>query len=90
MKTVSNTFYIYRNADGEIYTVSYDEFQFNRFFRELSYKIAFDDCSGDTVIAIYVEGKRIEYKGWQPGMLYEYVDTNGKTVWSASFPEWDH
>ena len=93
MKTISNTFYTYRHADGEIFAVNHvglDENQLSTFFRDLSYRIAFDDCSGETVLDIYVEGEKIEYKGWQPGMLYEYVDTKGKTVWSASFPHWDH
>lgn len=93
MKTISNTFYTYRDADGNIYAVTHtglDEHQLGAFFRELSQRIAFDDCSGETVLDIYVDGERIEYAGWKPGMRYEYVDTNGKVVWSADFPHWDH
>lgn len=52
---------------------------------------AFSDCGGYDVIEIVVDGRHVEYVGWQPGMLYEYRDCEtGEIVWSESFPEWDH
>lgn len=92
MKTISNTFYTYRDADGNVFTVAYigiDEHRLSTFFRDLSYKIAFADCSNETVMDIYAVGEKVEYKGWQPDMLFEYT-INGKTVWSANFPHWNH
>ena len=52
---------------------------------------AFNDCGGYDVLEVVVDGRRVEYVGWQPGMLYEFADCEtGEIVWSASFPEWDH
>lgn len=52
---------------------------------------AFSDCGGYDVLEVVVDGRRVEYVGWQPGMLYEFADCEtGEIVWSASFPEWDH
>ena len=43
------------------------------------------------VEAIYVEGRRVKYMGWQPDMLYEFYDAEtGEVVWSHKFPNWDH
>lgn len=52
---------------------------------------AFSDCGGYDVIEVVVDGRRVEYVGWQPGMLYEFRDiSTGEIVWSCHFPEWDH
>jgi len=52
---------------------------------------AFNDCGGYDVVEVVVDGRRVEYVGWQPGMLFEFVDCEtDEIVWSASFPEWDH
>ena len=53
---------------------------------------AFNDLDDTYYIdSIWCDGKKLEYVGWQPGMLFEFreVDT-GKIVYSAEFPEWDH
>lgn len=53
--------------------------------------IAFSDCGGYDVIEVVVDGRRVEYVGWQPGMLYEFADCEtGEIIWSVHFPEWDH
>jgi hypothetical protein len=35
-------------------------------------------------------GEAIFYRGWQPGMLFEFYDCNGTIVYSAEFPHWEH
>lgn len=62
----------------------------DHWFVELSRILAFDDCSEERVVYIMHQGKELHYTGWQPGMLYEFADKKGNTIWSASFPEWDH
>ncbi len=52
---------------------------------------AFSDCGGYDVVEVVVDGRRVEYVGWQPGMLYEFADCEtGEIVWSMHFPEWNH
>ena len=58
--------------------------------RKVCQIIAFSDCTDERVTKIIYKGREIEYVGWQPGMKYEFADSNGVVVWSASFPEWDH
>lgn len=52
---------------------------------------AWSDCD-DTyrIDEIMCDGVEFYYRGWQPGMLFEFVSENGGIVYSASFPEWDH
>lgn len=57
---------------------------------EVSKIICFGDCSDERVTKIVAAGKELHYCGWQPGMLYEYVNDEGQTVWSARFENWDH
>ena len=61
-----------------------------KFFREVSYKICFSDCEPREVVEIVWHGKKVFYRGWKPGMLYQYEDENGELVWEGCFPEWDH
>ena len=52
---------------------------------------AWSDCD-DTyrIDEIRCDGKKILYVGWQPGMLFEFVNENKEIVYSAEFPQWDH
>ncbi len=52
---------------------------------------AWDDCD-DTyrIEEIMCDGEPLFYKGWQPGMLFEFYDLNGTIVYSAEFMCWDH
>ena len=52
---------------------------------------AWSDCD-DTyrVEEIMCDGEELYYRGWQPGMLFEFVSENGGIVYSAEFPQWDH
>ena len=77
----------YENATTKIMPLSEDK---DIFFYEVSKILAFDDCSNETVKAIYFNNHPIHYVGWQPNMKYEYKDLNGNTVWVGEFPQWDH
>ena len=52
---------------------------------------AWSDCD-DTyeIVEIMCDGRKLEYVGWQPGMLFEFVNEDGDVVYSASFECWDH
>ena len=52
---------------------------------------AWSDCD-DTyrIEEIMCDGEELHYRGWQPGMLFEFVSENGGVVYSAEFPQWDH
>jgi hypothetical protein len=52
---------------------------------------AWADCD-DTyrIDEIMCDGVELYYRGWQPGMLFEFVSENGGIVYSAEFPQWDH
>ena len=84
------SWYVYTDEDGEFHDVVYGYDNVNAFFTDVSYRIAFDDCSGETVHKIYYKGKEVEYVGWQLGMKYEYKDLDGNTVWVGVFEHWDH
>lgn len=52
----------------------------------------FDDIDDTySITEIVCGGRRLEYVGWQPGMLFEfrYVDTK-EIIYSAEFPNWEH
>ena len=52
---------------------------------------AWSDCD-DTyrIDEIKCDGVELYYRGWQPGMLFEFVSENGGIVYSAEFPQWNH
>lgn len=84
------SFYIYNDNEGIAHIVTYDKIDMDKFFCEISKRIAFDDCTNEEVVAIYWKGKEVEYAGWQPMMVYEYKRPDGVTVWLGEFPEWNH
>lgn len=52
---------------------------------------AFDDCVCVKVHSIKSNGSYCRYTGWQPGMVFTFVNTRtGDVVWQGEFPEWDH
>lgn len=75
----------YRISDKEL-----DELNEDAFFSRVSKIIAFDDYTNVDVIQIVYKGRHYHYAGWQPGMLFEYYDADGNTVWVGEFPRWDH
>ena len=84
------SWYVYTDADGEFHDVVYGYNDTEQFFCDVSRRICFDDCSGETVLKIFWQGKEVCYAGWQPGMKYEYKDSDGNTVWVGYFESWDH
>lgn len=85
------SWYIYTDDEGNTRACTFGgDVEANQFFTDVSYRIAFDDCSGETVHKIYYKGKEVEYVGWQPCMKYEYKDLGGNTVWVGIFEHWDH
>ena len=52
---------------------------------------AWSDCD-DTyeIVEIMCDGVELYYRGWQPGMLFEFVSENGGIVYSAEHWEWEH
>ncbi len=88
-KKEPQSFYIYTDNEGIVHTKVYDKIDMDRFFCEISKRIAFSDCSGEEVTEIYWKGKKIEYLGWQPCMLFEYKNSK-EVIWSGMFENWDH
>lgn len=89
-KEIPASFYIYTDCEGIAHSVTYEHIGTDKFFYEISKRIAFDDCTGEQVTEIYWQGIKVEYAGWQPCMRYEYKNRNGSTVWVGDFPQWDH
>ena len=53
---------------------------------------AWSDCDDTYEIdEIMCDGQKLEYIGWQPGMLFEFRDIeSNQIVYSAAFEHWDH
>jgi hypothetical protein len=84
------SWYIYTDCDGDAHDIVYGYDNTNGFFVDVSKRIAFDDCTDETVHKIFWKGKEVVYAGWQPGMRFEYKDLDGNTVWVGQFEHWDH
>jgi len=82
-------FYIYTDCEGEEHIVHLQTSK-DKFFTEVSRKIAFDDLTDERVTCICWQGQIVNYAGWKPAMHMVYLDHDGIPVWSAYFPEWDH
>lgn len=52
--------------------------------------ICFSDCADEEILSIRSGAHNIEYVGWQPNMVYEFVDETGNIIFSRSFPNWEH
>ena len=58
---------------------------------DVSYMICFADCCDISVNRIVIQGYEVEYAGWQPDMLFEYIDKEtGESIWSRHFSRWNH
>lgn len=84
------SWYIYLDCDGEVHSETFNHCCDDKFFKAVSQRICFDDCTNESVVKIYYKGKEVFYAGWQPGMKYEYTDAQGNTVWVGYFEHWDH
>ena len=89
-KEIPASFYIYTDSEGIAHSVTYEKIDTDKFFYEISRRIAFDDLTGEEVIDIYWRGMRVEYAGWQRGMKFDFEDLNGNIVWTGTFEDWDH
>lgn len=91
-----NTTYNYYICKQDLYDVELSFYQFldneaDKMMTEVSKFIAFSDCHDGIMIDIVLRGRHVHYAGWQPGMVYEFVDSEtGEVVWGNSFPSWDH
>lgn len=82
--------YLYRDNEGIVMSVFYPHIDTDKFFCEISRRIAFSDCSNEEILNIIWKGKEIKYAGWKPNMTFEYEDLDGNTVWVGQFENWDH
>lgn len=84
------SFYTYRDKNGVVHMVADDGINEDKFFTNISRRIAFDDCTDEEVLSIFWRGQEVEYAGWKPMMLFDYLDADGNVFWSGSFENWDH
>lgn len=89
-KNTLTSFYVYRNGEGVVKCVDCSSLTLNEFLTKISHIICFSDCSNDSILDIYYDGEKLEYVGWQSNMLFEYLNKSGKTIWSNTFPQWNH
>lgn len=59
-------------------------------FYKAAERAAMDDIYEISKIRVHHAGRTYRYVGWQPGMLVEFVNELGVTIFSAHFPQWDH
>lgn len=79
--------------DGEVQVRHFDDTEdgLNQMLTFASKIYCFSDCD-DTweIIDIVYKNMDLHYVGWKPGMVFEYVDADGNTVWERAFEAWDH
>ena len=80
-----------RETGGQTYRY-FEKGDINSLCRTAAQYYAFSDCDDTYAIErIMCDGVELEYAGWQPGMVYEFFETeSGKIVYSNAFPQWDH
>ena len=76
---------------GEVVMKYFEKGDIGALCYKASQYYAWSDCD-DTyrIDEIRCDGKKILYVGWQPNMLFEFVNENNEIVYSAEFPQWDH
>ena len=87
-----NTYIKLRNREtGEIEYRYFEQGDIDALCYKASQFYAWSDCD-DTyeIVEIKYDGKELYYVGWQPSMLFEFVNKDGVLVYSACFPDWDH
>lgn len=89
---IHENYFTYLLNCGDYYERRYVQFDTPaEMFENAARCIAFDDLSDDVFESCYVDGNEYLYAGWQPGMVYEFIDEEtGKVVYSTCHPEWDH
>lgn len=88
-----NTYIMLRDRDtGAIEMKYFEQGDIGALCYKASQFYAWSDCD-DTyeIVEIMCDGRKLEYVGWQQGMLFEYRDVeSGEIVASAEHWEWDH
>ena len=85
------SYYVIEDEDGIVRVVGYhSDDSADKFFTDVSRTLAFDDCTNETVLDIIWKGEEVHYAGWQPGMIYEFHNSQNEIIWSGSFSNWDH
>lgn len=88
-----NTYIKLRDRDtGAIEMKYFEQGDIGALCYKASQFYAWSDCD-DTyeIVEIMCDGRKLEYVGWQQGMLFEYRDVeSGEIVASAEHWEWDH
>lgn len=77
---------------GEVVMKYFEQGDIGALCYKASQYYAWSDCD-DTyrIEEIMCDGRKLEYVGWQQGMLFEYRDVeSGEIVASAEHWEWDH
>jgi hypothetical protein len=76
---------------GEVVMKYFEKGDIGALCYKASQYYAWADCD-DTyrIDKIMCDGRELEYVGWQPGMLFEFVSEDGGIVYSASHMQWDH
>lgn len=87
-----NTYIKLRDRDtGEIECRYFEKGDIGALCYKASQFYAWADCDGTyEIVEIMCDGRELEYVGWQPCMLFEFVNEDGDVVYSASFECWDH
>ena len=77
---------------GEVVMKYFEKGDIGALCYKASQYYAWSDCDDSYRIdEIMCDGRKLEYVGWQPGMLFEYRDVeSGEIVASAEHWEWDH
>lgn len=76
---------------GEVVMKYFDKGDISALCYKAAQFYAWADCDDTYKIdEIMCDGRKLEYVGWQPGMLFEFVNEDGDIVYSASFECWDH
>ena len=59
-------------------------------FETASRIFAYSDLADVSVDLMLIKGKKCFYSGWQPDMIFEFENSEGKIVYSTCHPEWNH
>lgn len=88
----SNCVVLRDKEDGEVIVKTYDDEHKDIMMRDVSKVICFSDCDDMwDIITIIYNGREVAYKGWQPGMKFEYYFTETRDIaWCSYYPQWDH
>lgn len=88
-QSTSPYYYILKDEEGDIF-----EYRFpcrRELFYNLSKTYCFSDCAPEfSIELIMCDGHEMVYRGWMPGMVFEYYSTDGEVEWSETHENWDH